>query len=122
VKDISPEDLASNLKLVAKRDEGHRSVVSVQSQPIGGEQAVVIAGPCAVESREQLLEIAQQVKAAGAHLLRGGAFKPLTFPYRNSRVFELRGGRLAIFAGRGGSNRPASRHRGHGCAAGRGRR
>jgi 3-deoxy-7-phosphoheptulonate synthase len=89
VKDISPEDLVTNLKLVAKRDEGHRSVVAVQSQLIGGEQAVVIAGPCAVESREQLLEIAQQVKAAGAHLLRGGAFKPLTFPYRNSRMFEL---------------------------------
>lgn len=90
MKDVSPEDLSGNLKLVAKRHEQHRSVVRVNSQAIGGEQAVVIAGPCAVESREQILEIAQQVKAAGAHLLRGGAFKPLTFPYRNSRMFELR--------------------------------
>ena len=90
MKDITPDDLASNLKLVAKRDEHHKTIVQVKSQAIGGESFVVIAGPCAVESREQVLEIAERVKASGAHLLRGGAFKPLTFPYRNSRTFELR--------------------------------
>jgi 3-deoxy-7-phosphoheptulonate synthase len=51
---------------------------------IGGDDAspVVMAGPCAVESREQLLATARAVKAAGAHLLRGGAFKPRTSPYQ----------------------------------------
>jgi 3-deoxy-7-phosphoheptulonate synthase len=89
VKDISPQDLANNLKLVARRDDAHRTMVRVGGRAIGGEAFTVIAGPCAVESREQVLEIAERVKAAGAHLLRGGAFKPLTFPYRNERMFEL---------------------------------
>lgn len=89
MKDISPDDLAKNLKLVAKRDEAHRTVVRVGPHEIGGDRFTVIAGPCAVESRDQILEIAERVKAAGAHLLRGGAFKPLTFPYRNERTFEL---------------------------------
>lgn len=48
---------------------------------VGGDQVVVIAGPCSVESREQLLETAHAVKAAGATMLRGGAYKPRTSPY-----------------------------------------
>ena len=48
---------------------------------IGGEEIVVIAGPCSVESREQLLETAHGVKKAGANMLRGGAYKPRTSPY-----------------------------------------
>ncbi len=48
---------------------------------IGGEKIVVIAGPCSVESKEQILEIAEKVKEAGARALRGGAFKPRTAPY-----------------------------------------
>ena len=48
---------------------------------IGGEEILIIAGPCAVESRSQMLEIALAVKEAGAHVLRGGAFKPRTSPY-----------------------------------------
>ncbi len=48
---------------------------------IGGPDLVVMAGPCSVESREQLMETARGVKAAGAHLLRGGAYKPRTSPY-----------------------------------------
>ena len=48
---------------------------------IGGHQVIVMAGPCAVESRDQVLETAHAVKAAGAHILRGGAFKPRTSPY-----------------------------------------
>lgn len=90
MKDITPDDLTSNLKLVAKKNEQHRSTVRVKSQVIGAESFVVMAGPCAIESREQVLDIAEHVKAAGAHVLRGGAFKPLTFPYRNARMFELR--------------------------------
>ncbi len=48
---------------------------------IGGKRFIVIAGPCAVESRDQLLETAHAVKEAGAHMLRGGAYKPRTSPY-----------------------------------------
>jgi 3-deoxy-7-phosphoheptulonate synthase len=57
------------------------SVFPIDGIPIGGEGVVLIAGPCAVESRSLLLEIAQAVREAGAHALRGGAFKPRTSPY-----------------------------------------
>jgi len=57
------------------------TIVSANTASVGGEQLAVMAGPCAVESREQLLETARAVKAAGAHVLRGGAFKPRTSPY-----------------------------------------
>jgi len=49
---------------------------------IGGQQPVIMAGPCAVESKEQLFSIARAVQTAGAHILRGGAFKPRTSPYQ----------------------------------------
>ena len=57
------------------------TIVTAGGVAIGGEQVVVMAGPCAVESRQQLLETARAVKEAGARLLRGGAFKPRTSPY-----------------------------------------
>jgi 3-deoxy-7-phosphoheptulonate synthase len=77
-------------KLVSKTFKAERSGIRIgdaeSSQPvtIGGSDAspVVIAGPCAVESREQLLSTAVAVKAAGAQILRGGAFKPRTSPYQ----------------------------------------
>ena len=56
-------------------------VAEVGGQRIGGKQLVLMAGPCAVESEEQILEAAQGVKAAGATFLRGGAYKPRTSPY-----------------------------------------
>ena len=55
--------------------------MKVNGVSIGGQQLVVMAGPCAVESREQLLETAYAVKEAGAQVLRGGAYKPRTSPY-----------------------------------------
>ncbi len=58
-----------------------RTVVDVGGVKIGGEHWVVIAGPCSVESREQLMQAARGVQAAGAHMLRGGAYKPRTSPY-----------------------------------------
>src|SRR6202007_2825785 len=58
-----------------------RSVVKINCVSIGGPQVVVIAGPCSVESREQLLDTAHAVKRAGASMLRGGAYKPRTSPY-----------------------------------------
>jgi 3-deoxy-7-phosphoheptulonate synthase len=57
------------------------TVIQVGDVAIGGESFVIAAGPCAVESREQILTVARAVKKAGASLLRGGAFKPRTSPY-----------------------------------------
>ncbi len=68
-----------NLKL-ATIDIGPRTVIDVAGRKIG-KGLVVIAGPCSVESEEQMLETALAVKAAGADMLRGGAFKPRTSPY-----------------------------------------
>jgi 3-deoxy-7-phosphoheptulonate synthase len=57
------------------------TVITLNGLKIGGEHLIVMAGPCAVESREQLLTAARAVKEAGAHILRGGAFKPRSSPY-----------------------------------------
>ncbi len=57
------------------------SVIKVEDRTIGGRELAIIAGPCAVESEEQLMTIAKDVKAAGANFLRGGAYKPRTSPY-----------------------------------------
>ena len=68
-------------KLVSRTFKQEDTVVEVKGIQIGGKRLALIAGPCAVESREQLMTIAEQVKKAGAHGLRGGAFKPRTSPY-----------------------------------------
>ena len=68
-----------NLKL-ASGEIGQKTVVRVGNVDVG-HQFVVIAGPCGVETEEQTLETARAVKAAGADMLRGGAFKPRTSPY-----------------------------------------
>ena len=57
------------------------TVITVGEAVIGGGSPVIIAGPCSVESKEQICSIAMEVKKAGAHILRGGAFKPRTSPY-----------------------------------------
>jgi 3-deoxy-7-phosphoheptulonate synthase len=90
MKDITERDLSDRIPLAAKKSEDHRTTIRVRDIVIGGERIIVMAGPCAVESREQVLEIAQRVKRAGATVLRGGAYKPLTFPYRSDSFFELR--------------------------------
>lgn len=67
---------------LASRDaKGENSQIQVGGTVIGGQRLVIIAGPCSVESRQQILEIAHAVKEAGAHFLRGGAFKPRSSPY-----------------------------------------
>ncbi len=68
-------------KLASREFIPANSAFPLDGFEIGGEGIVVIAGPCAVESREQLLEAAQAVREAGAHALRGGAYKPRTSPY-----------------------------------------
>lgn len=73
--------IAQPFKLVSKQVKPHRTIVDVGGVQIGGDKVVVIAGPCSVESREQLMSTAHAVKKAGASLLRGGAYKPRTSPY-----------------------------------------
>jgi len=68
-------------KLASRDFKPYDTVIEIAGHPVGGKQLTIIAGPCAVESREQILETAQLVKEAGAHMLRGGAFKPRTSPY-----------------------------------------
>ncbi|WP_297200280.1 3-deoxy-7-phosphoheptulonate synthase [Thermanaeromonas sp.] len=68
-------------KLAAREFKPEDTVVEVGELKIGGPDLHIIAGPCAVESREQLLETAHAVREAGATMLRGGAFKPRTSPY-----------------------------------------
>jgi len=68
-------------KLASREAHPDNTQFAVNGVPIGGKQVVVMAGPCSVESRAQLLEVATKAKAAGASILRGGAFKPRTSPY-----------------------------------------
>ena len=71
----------SDLKLVARQDENHQSVIRVGNETIGGKELCLIAGPCAVESEQQLDEIAKGVSDLGIKFMRGGAYKPRTSPY-----------------------------------------
>lgn len=68
-------------KFVAKELHGKKSVVDVGGVKIGGDEIVMMAGPCTVESEEQLFATAKRVAQAGARILRGGAYKPCTSPY-----------------------------------------
>lgn len=68
-------------KLASREFKPDKSVIRVNGVSLGGENIPIMAGPCAVESREQILETALKVKEAGATILRGGAFKPRTSPY-----------------------------------------
>jgi 3-deoxy-7-phosphoheptulonate synthase len=77
---MSKLEVSQKIKLALKN--GHGGVkISVGHTTIGGDELAIMAGPCSVESREQILETARAVRAAGGHILRGGAFKPRTLPY-----------------------------------------
>jgi 3-deoxy-7-phosphoheptulonate synthase len=68
-------------KLVSRLMKNEDTVFSVNGQQIGGKQLTIIAGPCAVESRDQIFEIAGKLKELGVNFLRGGAYKPRSSPY-----------------------------------------
>lgn len=68
-------------KLVGRELKKGKTIIQMDGLTIGGDQFVVMAGPCSVEYREQILTTAEKVKAAGAKILRGGAYKPRTSPY-----------------------------------------
>ena len=71
------------------------TVVDVCGQKIGGGHFQVIAGPCSIETREQITQVAEDVKRSGARLLRGGAFKPRTSPY-SFQGLETEGDRKSV--------------------------
>ncbi|HLX11856.1 MAG TPA: 3-deoxy-7-phosphoheptulonate synthase, partial [Bacteroidota bacterium] len=68
-------------KLVSRDVKHENSVISVGNEKIGGNELTVIAGPCSVESRQQLMDVAHELKSMGVKFLRGGAYKPRTSPY-----------------------------------------
>lgn len=79
VEDIIP--ILQPYKFAGREAHPENTVIDLDGVSIGGNQVVVIAGPCAVESEGQLLDIARAVKRGGARILRGGAYKPRTSPY-----------------------------------------
>jgi len=89
-KDVSQEDLQTKFPLVAKKNDSHKSRFKVAGVEFGSDLIPVFAGPNMVESKELIEDVAINVKKSGAHFLRGGAFKPLTFPYRSEKYNETR--------------------------------
>ncbi|MCX5992326.1 MAG: 3-deoxy-7-phosphoheptulonate synthase [Chloroflexi bacterium] len=79
VEDVVP--ISMPYKLASREFKPDDTVIKVGGVAIGGNEVVVMAGPCAAETREQVMSTARAVKAAGASILRGGAFKPSTSPY-----------------------------------------
>jgi len=69
------------MKLASRTETRKETVIDLDGVKVGGDKPAIMAGPCAVESREQLMETARAVRAAGATILRGGAYKPRTSPY-----------------------------------------
>ena len=76
-------------KLASREFHPEDTIIRIGDLTIGGNELQVMAGPCAVESREQMLEVAEIVKASGARILRGGAFKPRTSPYSFAGLEEV---------------------------------
>ncbi len=89
-KDISDDDLKSKIPKVAKKDINHYSEFEIAGVKFGKGFCPVFAGPNMVEGEEFIQSIAKNLKHLGASFLRGGAFKPLTFPYRSDKYNESR--------------------------------
>ena len=89
-KDISTDDLKSKFPLAAKKTANHKSKFKISGIEFGGDLIPIFAGPNMVESKDLILDVAKNIKQIGAHFLRGGAFKPLTFPYRSQKYNETR--------------------------------
>ena len=79
VSEVIP--VSAPYKLVSREAKRENTVVSIGGVPVGGQRLAIVAGPCAIESEAQALEIARRVKEGGAMLYRGGAYKPRTSPY-----------------------------------------
>ena len=87
-KDISHDDIKNKIPLVAKKNKKHFSKINISGVIFGGKKIPIFAGPNTVENKKMIFDIAKNVKRIGASFLRGGAFKPLTFPYRSKKYFE----------------------------------
>jgi 3-deoxy-7-phosphoheptulonate synthase len=85
--------ISAPYKFVSREFKPERTRISVDGVEVGGDEFVVMAGPCSVESEQQIMETAECVRAAGAKILRGGAFKPRTSPYEFQGL-ELEGLKL----------------------------
>ena len=88
LRHIMANDIVENVKRIQepykkanRKFHPEDSIVRIGNVQIGGGHFAVIGGPCSIESKEQMIEVAEKVKEAGAQLLRGGAFKPRTSPY-----------------------------------------
>lgn len=92
------EEIEKRCPLTSRINHPENTVIQVGEEKVGGGRFTMIAGPCSVESREQVLEVARCVKASGATMLRGGAFKPRTSPYEFRGLGE-EGLRLLLEAG-----------------------
>ena len=88
-KDITQSDIEGKIPLVAKQTSNHKTKFSCGGIEFGGDLIPVMAGPNTVENEEMIVDIAKSVKKAEL-ILRGGAFKPLTFPYRSDKFYETR--------------------------------
>ena len=89
-KDISQDDLRSKFPLAAKKNKNHKSIFKISGVEFGGKTIPVFAGPNMVESKKLIFDVAKNIKKNKCHFLRGGAFKPLTFPYRSKNYNETR--------------------------------
>jgi 3-deoxy-7-phosphoheptulonate synthase len=74
-------EVSNKIRLAVKEEPDSNSIVRIGNLEFGNGSLIVMAGPCSVESRDQIVEIAKAVKDAGCHMLRGGAFKPRSLPY-----------------------------------------
>lgn len=92
------EEVKRRCPVASRMNHPEDTVIRIGDHSVGGGSFTLIAGPCSVESREQMLEIARSVKRAGASMLRGGAFKPRTSPYEFQGLGE-EGLRLLLEAG-----------------------
>lgn len=89
-KDITTEDMKEKFPLAAKDNNNDFSTFEVNGITFGDKCIPIMAGPNMVESEQLIIETALSVKKSGAHFLRGGAFKPLSFPYRSVKYNETR--------------------------------
>ena len=89
-KDITIDDLKTKFPLAAKKNKNHKTIININNFKIGGKDMPIFAGPNMVESLELMEKTARFLKKHKLNFMRGGAFKPLTFPYRSKVYTETR--------------------------------
>jgi 3-deoxy-7-phosphoheptulonate synthase len=89
-KDLTQSDIEGKIPLVSKTEKTQKTIFECGGVEFGGKLIPIMAGPNTVENEEMIVNTAKAIKSSGAHFLRGGAFKPLTFPYRSDNFYETR--------------------------------